>query len=804
MLKTLAVLLLITLLTITPTPLGQAAEQPFASIRMNEVLSSCSRQVFQDESGNSPDWIELYNDSSEAVNLQGLCLSDGTKKLDKFVFPDVTIPAHGYLLVLCSGEDRVTSTELHTSFKLSADGETLVLSHRGKVLDSVKVGRQAQDVSLARTGAKTWEQTHTPTPGLENVISDLAPANIANTAYPLGSVQLNEVMASASPFRDLPGYDYVELYNSGSAVSLANWSITLSGKEEKVFTFPKGTSVGKGGHLVVYFTDKQSILLTTGFSIPASYGALTLRNAKGDIVDVLSWDAPLYGNLPYGRPAGSRDILYLEKETRGNRNPSVGYPVRADAPKFSVAAGFYNSSFTVELTADAGETIYYTTDGSTPSRSSKVYSKPIQVNKTTVLRAAAASNDAMLSEAAAATYFIGVDINAPVVSVMIDKDYLNDPSIGMMSAENYTKDWEYPTQVEYFSPDGVRMLSQQAGVVVSGEISRQYTQKSMAFFSRKAYGSGEFAFNPFPNRDYESVQAFVLRNGGSEGLYNGTRFRDLFLTHLGIDSHAPVSDGQPVLVFLNGELWGHCNIRERVNKDYFAAQEGLTDEDAIDQIDILNAAGLASNGSAEDYRTLSRYMAKTDLNDPAALEYVLSQIDVDSLFDYAAYEMICGNKDLSNTRFYRIPGGKWTWTLYDLDNAMGYIGPAPVNYFVHPANQPSLEDFDHVPFSALMNVPEMRDKFLRRMGQIMAEHFTYAHLSAEADRWVAQMTPIMEYHVTRWSALTMTSWAENVSAMRKLLKDRPPEVVKDVQRYFKLTEDEVQMYFGDFLLKNAQ
>lgn len=802
--RCIALLMLASLLAAIPV-MGLAKEQPVSSIRLNEILASCSSKVLQDESGNSPDWIEIYNAGEEAVSLKGFCLSDGRKRLDKFEFPDVTIPAGGYQIVFCSGEDRITDTEMHTSFKLSADGETVVLSYRGRVLDAVDTGRQAQDVPLARNEAGTWEKTHRPTPGSENIISSLTQDETPEEApYTRGMVQLNEVMASASPFRDRPGYDYVELYNAGNTANLSNWSITLSGKEEQVYTFPRGTRIGFGEYLVIYFTPDETKRLNAGFSISASYGTLTLKNDQGEVVDVLSWNEPLYGNLPYGRPADSSDICYLETETFGSRNPSVGYSTRADAPKPSVAAGFYKTSFRVELEAEPGQTIYYTTDGSTPSRSSAVYSGPIRISQTTVLRAAAASDTAMLSEAAAATYFIGLEVDVPVVSVMIDASYLNDPLNGMMAQENFEKDWEYPANVEYFDQDGAPVLDQLAGVAVSGEVSRRYSQKSMVFFSRKAYGTEEFAFNPFPNRDYESVQAFVLRNAGSEGALTGVRFMDLFLTQLALSSHARVSDGQPVLVFVNGEVWGHCNIRERVNKHYFAAQEGITDEDVIDQIDILNDEGIASNGSASDYRALSYYMARNDLNRPEALEHVLSQLDVDSLFDYAAYEMICGNRDLSNTRFYRVPGGKWTWTVYDLDTAMSGTGSAPIGYFMQPLGAKSVVDFDHVPFAALMKVPEMKDQFLRRMGEIMAEYFTFDYLSAELDRRYAQMAPVMEYHVIRWPALTMDVWTENVEAMRKMLRDRPPQVVKDVQMIFNLTDEEVQLYFGDFLEKNGQ
>lgn len=131
----------------------------------------------------------------------------------------------------------------------------------------------------------------------------------------------------------------------------------MTGKEEKVYTFPRGTSINHGGYLVVYFTTSQSTRLNAGFSISASYGTLTLKNAQGELVDVLSWSGPLYGNLPYGRPAGGSDGCYLETETFGSKNPSVGYSTRSEAPKLSVEAGFYTEPFTVELKADPGETI---------------------------------------------------------------------------------------------------------------------------------------------------------------------------------------------------------------------------------------------------------------------------------------------------------------------------------------------------------------------------------------------------------------------------------------------------------------
>ena len=78
-------------------------------------------------------------------------------------------------------------------------------------------------------------------------------------------------------------------------------------------------------------------------------------------------------------------------------------------PAFSPAGGTFTGSVTVSISdATSGATIYYTTDGNTPTRSSAVYSAPILVTTTTTIRAMAVASGMADSAVASGVYTIQV------------------------------------------------------------------------------------------------------------------------------------------------------------------------------------------------------------------------------------------------------------------------------------------------------------------------------------------------------------------------------------------------------------
>jgi hypothetical protein len=119
---------------------------------INEVMSN-NQQSLADEDGDFPDWIELYNPSDRPIRIDDLSLSDNATNLGKWKLPKVAIQPNGYLLVFASGKDRtVEASTLHTNFKISADGETILLTKDlNTIIDQITLGRLENDESLGRT-----------------------------------------------------------------------------------------------------------------------------------------------------------------------------------------------------------------------------------------------------------------------------------------------------------------------------------------------------------------------------------------------------------------------------------------------------------------------------------------------------------------------------------------------------------------------------------------------------------------------------------------------------------------------------
>lgn len=144
---------------------------------INEFMSKNTTTI-QDKDGDFSDWIEFYNATNSTINLHNYSLSDDDDELNKWVFPEVTIPSRGYLLIFASDKNILDTTELHTNFKISCGGEELFLSNdSGEVIDQTYAVELNADDSYGRVpdGNSIWIVIYTPTPnGSNNDINQLS------------------------------------------------------------------------------------------------------------------------------------------------------------------------------------------------------------------------------------------------------------------------------------------------------------------------------------------------------------------------------------------------------------------------------------------------------------------------------------------------------------------------------------------------------------------------------------------------------------------------------------------------------
>lgn len=119
------------------------------AIVVNEFMAQNTETV-TDSTGQFEDWIELYNNTTSPLLLDGLFLSDTATNLQKWQFPNgITVEPGSYLIVWA--DEDLTEDGLHADFKLSASGESVILSKAdGTIVDSVDYTTQTANISYAR------------------------------------------------------------------------------------------------------------------------------------------------------------------------------------------------------------------------------------------------------------------------------------------------------------------------------------------------------------------------------------------------------------------------------------------------------------------------------------------------------------------------------------------------------------------------------------------------------------------------------------------------------------------------------
>lgn len=632
---------------------------------------------------------------------------------------------------------------------------------------------------------------------------------LAAAAPAWAEIEISEVMASNGVYQNGHAYDWVELHNTGSkTVDLSGCYLSDNPKKPTKWAFPQGAKLKAGGYLLVYCTGEEQensakAPYYASFKISASGDQLVLTDRDGETTLAALEIPAQYGNVSWGLPTGGEAYGYFAQATPGEKNEKTAYPSRADAPTLLTAGGFYDSAVTVTASAPAGTILRYTLDGSTPTEKTKQFPENgLELQETSVLRLCAFGENQVPSEPVSASYFIGESQPVAVVSLITDEKYLFNKKTGALvkgsnaDYPNYEREWEYPINIEFYAQGGECQINQMGTFTAAGHSARQNAQKSIALFARKAYGPDRFYFNPFPNRDYDSYKSLLLRGANSDAF--STRLRDVTISSLAKPLDILYQDALAIEVYINGEYWGHYNLREKINKHFVAQWEGVTEEDDVDAIDLIARTGrdeFVNNGSGEDWIALCDFCKTEDLNVPENLQYVLDRLDVDSLFTHAAFEIIIGNDDFTNVRLYRVPGGKWKYLLFDVEAGFLSLDASPMKYYLKKVSD-KVQGFRHEPLAALLNVPEMKAQFLQRFAQVLELSFQWPDVEAAFAPWEETLETLLPRHLKRWPHFSMDDWRQNVNAVKYYARVRPMKIVSLLQKHMKLTDDEVETYFG--------
>jgi len=114
------------------------------------------------------DWIELYNVSDSAVNLEGWGISDESNDLiECCIFPEIILQPQEYYTIYATryAEDNVAvfkEDQLHLNFCLSESETVSLINKNGKLVDRVELADYRQNTSMARNvdGVGEWKNTY--------------------------------------------------------------------------------------------------------------------------------------------------------------------------------------------------------------------------------------------------------------------------------------------------------------------------------------------------------------------------------------------------------------------------------------------------------------------------------------------------------------------------------------------------------------------------------------------------------------------------------------------------------------------
>lgn len=430
--------------------------------------------------------------------------------------------------------------------------------------------------------------------------------------------------------------DWIEVMNpTSTAIDLTGWHLTDDPADPALWMFPSGTILPPLGTLIVFASDKN-LVGHANFKLSASSGYLALVRPDGSMASEFIDYPSQEEDISYGVYGDYVDVGYFTEPTPDAPNIATAFDGFTSDTQFSVARGFFDAAFSVDvISATSGATIVTTTDGTVPTLTNGTASPSpatISITGTTVLRAAAFSEGLVPTNADTQTYFFLDDIRAqdsshalangwpsssingqvfdygmdpeivdplsdaefeeamtdiPSISFVTDLDNFNDPLTGFwVNAENRGRAWERPVSVELINPDASEGFQIDAGVRLRGGFSRQGSNPKHSFrlVFRSEYGEGKLNFPLFGDEGTDSFDAVDLRTSQGRSWHfsdtaDATFNRDVFGRSIQREMGQPYSRSRHYHLYINGQYFGLYQSQERMDADFAASYFGGNDDD---------------------------------------------------------------------------------------------------------------------------------------------------------------------------------------------------------------------------------
>ena len=727
----------------TAAPLPREAE--IGQLRLTEVMAK-NRAVLQAEDGSFPDWVELTNTGDTPVQLSGWSLSD--KAQPGWQMPERVLAPGERLVIYADGSGR-TGESWYADFALNGAETVYLYSPNGYQADALPCCETA-DHAMARDENGEAVETRYATPGFENTTAGYEA--FQELQGPSGPLCINEaVVANFTGLRakDRNRYDWVELKNcSDETLELSDYYLSDKWDERTLWRRPAG-SLAPGETVLVICSGEARAAEAGGlyapFKLDAADEELFLSTGDETLCDhVYLHDIPTDGSM--GRLTGSSGWFYYAEPSPGKENPPGARRVTAK-PVCPEGDGVWDGVESVTVTLSSPGEIHYTLDCSVPTADSPLYTGPLTLDKTTIVRAVAVEAGCLPSRVLTLSYFINEDLHLPVLSLVANnhKDFVRLYN----EAKKYVS---IPGSLSFYEESGSFTMA--CGISMKGWTSLELPKRSMGV-DFGGYGDGDLRYDLFGN-GVDLFGKLSIRAGQD---YLSSVIRNELCQELCLETgeHALTQSSRYCVLFIDGKYYGVYCLKENLTRQYYASHMGIDKQD----VEMLKSTEVSL--SSDLWKEVFEFARNNDMSAQKNYEEFCRRMDIDNLIDWTIMEAFSNNTDINgNMRYFRDRnGGKWQIAYYDLDWSFLY----PLNSFqnvIYPSRVVRISEV----LQRLLANEEFRMKLARRTVELCRGVLSNEHVLQKIDELEAQVEPEMVRDKQAWG-YGVTPWQRHMRELRE-------------------------------------